>query len=59
MAMERTLQVDPKGIELILDLIGKTVPQAKSARVQDFYDPRFFNDLRESGFLKKLWGDKL
>jgi hypothetical protein len=56
--MERTLQVDPKGIELILQLIGKTVPQAASAKVEDFYDPRFTNDLRESGFLKRLWGEK-
>ena len=27
-AMEKTLQVDPKGLELILEFIGKTVPQA-------------------------------
>lgn len=57
-AMERTLQVDPKGIELILSLISKTVPQAASAKADDFYDPRFFTDLRESGFLKRLWGEK-
>jgi NitT/TauT family transport system substrate-binding protein len=57
-AMQRTLQVDPKGIELILGLISKTVPQAASARAEDFYDPRFFNDLRDSGFLKRLWGEK-
>ena len=57
-ALERTLQVDPKGIELILGLISKTFPQAGSAKAQDFYDPRFVNELRDSGFLKKLWGDK-
>ncbi len=57
-AMERTLRVDPKGIELILGLIAKTVPQAASAKPEDFYDPRFFNDLRDSGFLKRLWGEK-
>lgn len=56
-AMERTLQVDPKGIELILGLISKTTPQAASAKVEDFYDPRFFTELRESGFLKRLWGE--
>jgi NitT/TauT family transport system substrate-binding protein len=55
LAMERTLQVDPKGIELILGLISKTVPQAASAKPEDFYDPRFFTDLRESGHLKRLW----
>ena len=56
-ALERTLQVDPKGIELILGLISKTFPQAGSAKAQDFYDPRFVNELRDSGFLKKLWGE--
>jgi len=57
-AVERALQVDPKGIELILNLIGKSMPQAASAKVPEFYDPRFFTDLRDSGFLKRLWGDK-
>ena len=58
-AVERTLQVDPKGIELILGLMSKSMPQATSAKPEDFYDPRFFTDLRDSGFLKRLWGDKL
>jgi ABC-type nitrate/sulfonate/bicarbonate transport system substrate-binding protein len=58
-AVERTLQVDPKGIELILGLISKSLPQAASAKPQDFYDPRFAAELRDSGFLKRLWGDKL
>lgn len=56
-AMERSLQVDPKGIELILGLISKAVPQAASAKAEDFYDPRFFTELRGSGFLKQLWGE--
>jgi NitT/TauT family transport system substrate-binding protein len=58
-AVERTLQIDPKGIELILALISKTMPQAVSTKTEDFYDPRFYSDLRDSGFLKRLWGDKL
>jgi NitT/TauT family transport system substrate-binding protein len=57
-AMEKTLQVDPKGIELILGLMRKTMPQAASAKAEDFYDPRFFTDLNDSGFLKKLWSEK-
>lgn len=57
-AVERTLQVDPKGIELILGLIGKSMPQAATAKPQDFYDPRFAAELRDSGFLKRLWGEK-
>jgi hypothetical protein len=57
-AMEKTLEVDPKGVELILGFISKTVPQAASAKAEDFYDARFYTELRESGFLKKLWGEK-
>jgi NitT/TauT family transport system substrate-binding protein len=57
-AMEKTLQVDPKGIDLILGLIAKTVPQAASAKAEDFYDERFVSDLRDSGFVKRLWGEK-
>jgi hypothetical protein len=56
--VERTLQVAPKGIELILGLISKSVPQAASAKAQDLYDPRFFTELRDSGFLKKLCGEQ-
>lgn len=56
-AMQRTLQVEPKGLELILGLISKTVPQASSAKAEDFYDSRFFTELKESGFLKSLWGE--
>lgn len=56
-AMEKGLQVDPKGIELILGVISKTVPQAASAKPENFYDSRFFTELKESGFLKQLWGE--
>ena len=57
-AVQRTLEVDPKGIELVLGLISKSVPQAASAKPEDFYDARFFTELKDSGFLKRLWGDK-
>jgi hypothetical protein len=49
--------VDPKGIELILGLISKTVPQAAAAKPEEFYDARFFTELKDSGFLKRLWGE--
>lgn len=57
-AVQQTLQVDPKGVELILDFIARSVPQAAAAKPGDFYDPRFYNELHDSGFLKRLWGDK-
>jgi NitT/TauT family transport system substrate-binding protein len=57
-AVERTLQVDPKGIDLILGLINKSAPQAASVKTEEFYDARFSTELRDSGFLKRLWGEK-
>jgi hypothetical protein len=57
-AMEKTLEVNPKGLELILAFIAKSVPQAAAAKSEDFYDPRFTNEMRDSGFLKRLWGEK-
>ncbi len=58
-AVERTLQIDPKGIELILALINKSMPLPHSVKTEEFYDSRFTNELRDSGFLKRLWGEKL
>jgi len=57
-AVERTLQVDPKGIELILALMSKSMPQGPAVKTEEFYDSRFTNELRDSGFLKRLWGEK-
>jgi NitT/TauT family transport system substrate-binding protein len=56
-AMEKTLEVNPKGLEQILAFIAKTVPQAANAKSEDFYDLRFTNEMRDSGFLKRLWGE--
>lgn len=56
-AVQKTLEVDPKGIELVLGLIQKSVPQAANAKPDDFYDGRFIAEMKESGFLKKLWGE--
>ncbi len=49
---------DPKGIELILALMSKSMPQGSPVKTEEFYDPRFANELRDSGFLKRLWGEK-
>ena len=57
-AVERTLQVDPKGIELILALMSKSMPPGPAVKTEEFYDSRFTNELRDSGFLKRLWGEK-
>lgn len=56
-AVQKNLAVDPKGIQLVLELISKSVPQAASAKTEDFYDSRFTADLKDSGLLKRLWGE--
>ncbi len=56
-AVQKTLEVDPKGIELILELISKSVPQAATAKPEEFYDSRFTNEFKDSGFFKRLWGE--
>jgi NitT/TauT family transport system substrate-binding protein len=56
-AVQKTLEVDPKGIEFVLGLISKTVPQAASAKTEDFYDSRFTAELKDSGLMKRLWGE--
>jgi NitT/TauT family transport system substrate-binding protein len=55
--VQKTLEIDPKGIELVLGLISKTVPQAASAKPEDFYDSRFTAELKDSGFMKRVWGE--
>ena len=48
--------VSRKGLETILSEVGATDPQAKQAKVEDFMDMRFMNELEKEGFFKKLWG---
>ncbi len=48
--------VSRKGMEAILAEMADKEPLAKQAKVDDFLDMRFMNELEKEGFIKKLWG---
>ncbi len=48
--------VSRKGMEAILVEMAEKQPLARQAKVDDFLDMRFMNELEKEGFLKKLWG---
>lgn len=45
-----------KGVEAILEDLGKTNPKAKGADPRRFIEPRFLKELEESGFVSLLYG---
>lgn len=56
--MARVPYPDPKGIEVILKDIEKTVPKAKGVDPTSFLEPRFLRELEDSGYIAKLYGEK-
>jgi len=50
--------VSRKGMEAIIAEVAATEPQAKQAKVDDFVDMRFMNELEKEGFFKKLAAQK-
>lgn len=48
--------VSRKGMEAILTEMADKEPLARQAKVDDFLDMRFMNELEKEGFIKKLWG---
>ncbi|MBI2371534.1 MAG: ABC transporter substrate-binding protein [Deltaproteobacteria bacterium] len=54
-AMERTLDIDAKGVEFVLTQIRRDVPRAATMSPEEFLDRRLVRELRESGFLASLW----
>jgi len=50
--------VSRKGMEAIITEVAATEPQAKQAKVDDFVDMRFMNELEKEGFFKKLAAQK-
>jgi len=46
-----------EGIQIIIDQLAKTRPQAKSLNANDFIDPTILKEIEESGFVKRLYGE--
>lgn len=47
---------NPDGIQIIIDQLGKSRPQAKNLNSQDFIDPSLLREIEQSGFVKRLYG---
>jgi ABC-type nitrate/sulfonate/bicarbonate transport system substrate-binding protein len=44
-----------RAMQNALDLVGNSIPKAKTHRPEDFMDTSFLDELEKSGFIKKLW----
>jgi uncharacterized protein YicC (UPF0701 family) len=53
--MDRSLNVRTEAIEATLEEIRKDTPKAVQAKPSDFVDLRFVNELKQSGYLERIW----
>ena len=53
--MDRGLNVHRDALQATLEEIRKDTPQAAHAKIEDFVDLRFVNELKQSGYLDRLW----
>jgi len=53
--LEKAPYINMVGMQNALDDLAKTVPEAKSAKPEQFIDLRFIENLEKSGFLKELY----
>lgn len=54
--MARVPYPTTKGVEAILEDLGKTNPKARGADPKRFVEPRFLKELEDGGFVAKLYG---
>lgn len=47
----------PEGIQIIIDQLAKSRPQAKGLNPNEFIDPTILKEIEESGFVKCLYGE--
>jgi ABC-type nitrate/sulfonate/bicarbonate transport system substrate-binding protein len=47
---------NPEGIQIIIDQLAKSRPQAKGLNPNDFIDPSLLREIEQSGFVKRLYG---
>ncbi len=53
--LEKAPYINMVGMQNALDDLAKAVPEAKSAKPEQFIDLRFLDNLEKSGFLKELY----
>jgi ABC-type nitrate/sulfonate/bicarbonate transport system substrate-binding protein len=47
------------GIQQALDIAAENIPEAKSAKPEQFIDTTFIDKIKATGLLKELWGNDL
>jgi len=56
--LEPRLAIRPEAFQSILDDVAQSDPRAKKIKPADFIDRRFLDEMTNSGFFAKLWGEK-
>lgn len=56
--LEPRLAIRPEAFQAILDDVARSDARAKKIKPVDFIDRRFLEEMTNSGFFAKLWGEK-
>jgi ABC-type nitrate/sulfonate/bicarbonate transport system substrate-binding protein len=56
--MEQRLDINPEGIQAVLEDIAKIDPRAKTVNPQALIDRRYLDEMEKSGFFDRLWTEK-
>ena len=48
--------IKPAAMQLAVDEVAQTDPRAASAKLEDFMDNRYVEELETSGFVRQVWG---
>jgi NitT/TauT family transport system substrate-binding protein len=56
--LEPRLAIRPEAFQSILDDVARSDARAKKIKPADFIDRRFLEEMTNSGFFAKLWGEK-
>jgi hypothetical protein len=57
-ALEPRLTIRPEAFQAVLDDVAQIDPRAKKVKPDDLIDRRFLDEMTNSGFFDKLWGEK-
>ena len=57
-ALEPRLTIRPEAFQAVLDDVAQIDPRAKKVKPDDIIDRRFLDEMTNSGFFDKLWGEK-
>jgi len=56
--MEQRLDINPEGIQAVLEDVAKIDPRATKVNPQDLIDRRYLDEMEKSGFFDQRWTEK-